>query len=212
MDIIITTNWEYLDKDVYHGNCTDRLSDKWVLDSLRLAKALEKEEFNYVFCSDIGYRRTTTDIIFEQLRDKDFQIIVDQNLREKNAEICPILLWEKKEEWTKDSAEQRQILNRLFIKSDVISYENNWADETDDQVRLRCKTFLIDLFKHYPSDAKIVIVGNPIFNSFLIATFLLRERDQINYLAARCSISRFTFRDWRSKGISFNEIWHLYWA
>ena len=84
MELIITCNGEHVNTHCSTlGHCNDRLSDKGVLDSLRLAQALKKEKIDFIFCSDIGFRRTTTDLVFETLENDRFQIIVDPRIREK---------------------------------------------------------------------------------------------------------------------------------
>ena len=89
MRIILTCNGEYINAHCPSlGHCNDRLSEKGILSSLRLAKELKNQIFDYIFCSDFGYRRTTTDLIVEELIYKNCKIIVDANLREKDAEIC----------------------------------------------------------------------------------------------------------------------------
>lgn len=84
MELIITCNGEHINTHCSTlGHCNDRLSDKGVLDSLRLAQALKKEKIDFIFCSDIGFRRITTDLVFETLENDRFQIIVDPRIREK---------------------------------------------------------------------------------------------------------------------------------
>ena len=80
MELIITCNGEHVNTHCSTlGHCNDRLSDKGVLDSLRLAQALKKEKIDFIFCSDIGFRRTTTDLVF------DFRSSLIQEL-EKNEQ------------------------------------------------------------------------------------------------------------------------------
>ena len=212
MEIVLTSNWEYINahnKSV--GHCDDRLSDRGILDSIRLSKALKDEHFSFIFCSEIWFRRTTADLVFENLVDKNLQIIIDQNLREKDADLCPNLTREELLRG-KVTTEQTEIVDRLFVKSSAVSYETSPIHETDDQVRVRCKKFLIYLIKHYPSDAKVLVVGNPIFNSYLLALLAGREWFEKDYLSSYCSLSNILYRDnmWRLSAI--NERQHLYGA
>ena len=175
MELIITCNGEHINTHCSTlGHCNDRLSDKGVLDSLRLAQALKKEKIDFIFCSDIGFRRTTTDLVFETLENDRFQIIVDPRIREKWAEICTKLTRETFENTTGNNPEQVKLLSRLFIKSDTVEHSQT-IEETWDQVRERCKLFLRELTKTYPSSSRILIVGNPIINSAIIATLLKKE-------------------------------------
>ena len=96
-------------------------------------------------------------MVFEELTDKNLQIIVDQNLREKSAKLCPDITREALLRGT-PTTEETEIANRLFVKSTAVNYTPAPENETDDQVRTRCKKFLIYLVKHYPSDAKVLVV------------------------------------------------------
>jgi len=101
-----------------------------------------------------------------------FQIIVDPNLREKDADICNNLTKENllKQEKTIES-NNTEILNRLFIKQDSIGGLQN-TSESQNQVLSRVQAFLHDLTHQYPSTAKVLVVGSPIVNSYLITLLL----------------------------------------
>lgn len=212
MEIFLTSNWEYINThNKAVGHCDDRLSDRGVLDSLRLAKALKNEHFNFLFCSEIWFRRTTSDLVFEELIDKNIQIVIDQNLREKDAELCPKLTREELLRG-KPTTEQTDIVDRLFVKTSAVSYDPPQKEESDEQVRTRCKKFLIYLIKHYPTEANVLVVGNPVYNSYLLALLAWRPWLEKDYLSSYCSLSRITYRDnmWRLSIINKRE--HLYWA
>lgn len=210
MELIITCNGEHINTHCSTlGHCNDRLSEKGIRDSLRLAKALEKEKIDFIFCSDIGFRRTTTDLVFETLEHDSFKIIVDPRIREKGAEICSKLTRENFEKSSETNPEQARILSRLFIKSDTVEHSPT-RDENSDQLRLRCQSFLQDLVKTYPSQAKILIVGNPIVNSFLIALLMNQEGKEDSFLTPPCSLSHYRFRENRRETLYFNHIDHLY--
>lgn len=212
MEIILTCNGEHINTHCSTlGHCNDRLSDKGILDSLRLAKALKNEKIEFIFCSDIGFRRTTTDLLFESLKEHHFQVIVDPRIREKGAEICTHLTKENLAKAWESDPEQAKILSRLFIKSDTVEHCDA-SHEQSEQVRERCKAFIHDLVKTYPSNAKILIVGNPIVNSHLIALLLKEEGSEDKFLTPQCSISRYRFRGGRWETVVFNVVKHLYWA
>lgn len=212
MEIILTCNGEHINTHCSTlGHCNDRLSDRGILDSLRLAKALKDEKIEFIFCSDIGFRRTTTDLLFESLKDTPFQVIVDPRIREKGAEICSHLTKENLEKAGESDPEQAKILSRLFIKIDTVEHCDT-SHEKDEEVRERCKDFIHDLTKTYPSNAKVLIVGNPIINSYFIASLLNQEGKEDRFLTPQCSISRYRFRGWRRETVVFNIIDHLHSA
>ena len=64
--------------------------------------------------------------------------------------------------------ENAQIISRLFIRNDSIPSEKK-NSETIEEVLVRSQKFLHQLLHTYPSSANILIVGNPIINSFIIA-------------------------------------------
>lgn len=210
MQLIITCNGDHINTHYATlGKCNDRLSEKWILESLRLAKALKEEEFDFIFCSDFWYRRTTADLIVQELVHQHFQIIVDPNLREKDADICNNLTKENllKQEKTIES-NNTEILNRLFIKQDSIGGLQN-TSESQNEVLSRVQAFLHDLTHQYPSTAKVLVVGSPIVNSYLI-TLLLWKEDSMCAVTTPCSISRFQRLNERWIQESFNERQHLY--
>lgn len=210
MKITITCNGEYINTHYSTlGRCSDRLSERGILESLRLAQALKNEHFDFIFCSDFGYRRTTTDLIVEELKEQQFKIIVDTHLREKDAETCSQLTKENLIKHHSDSQEQNQILSRLFIKSESIPTLSN-TTETEKEVIKRCEFFINQLVHTYPSNSHILIIGNPIINSFLIAT-LLWENDYTQYITSPCSLSKFISNNGNRTKLSFNERQHLYW-
>ena len=210
MELILSCNGQHINEHwVNIGHCNDRLSDKWIIASIRLAKVLKEEPIDFIFCSDIGDRRTTADLVAEELEEDKFHIIVDLGLREKSAEICgPEKKKHIKNTWGTDP-EQNEILHRLFIKSET---RESWIrlDETDQQVRERAKKFLRKLTKEYPSWALTLVIGNPIFNSFLVACILGQEGKEYNYITDPCSISRFLFREDKWHLIDFNNVKHLH--
>ena len=211
MEIILTCNGEHINTHCTTlGHCNDRLSEKGILESLRLAQALKDEKIDFIFCSDIGFRRTTTDLVFSTLTDKGFKIIVDPNIRELWAEICTNLTKENLEKLNADDPEQTAILNRLFIKTDTIEHSQT-RDENHEQVYDRCKLFINELTKRYPSNAKILIVGNPIVNSILITLLLKRKWEESKYISIPCSISRLQYRENKRALSSFNQTSHLHW-
>jgi hypothetical protein len=57
-----------------------------------------------------------------------------------------------------------------------------------------------------------LVVGNPIFNSYLLALLSGREWSEKDYLSSYCSLSYILYRDnmWRLSDI--NERQHLYGA
>lgn len=210
MELILTSNGEHINTHCSTlGRCSDRLSEKGILDSLRLAKALSDQHFDFIFCSDIGFRRTTTDLIVESLDCEDYQIIVDPKLREKDAEICSHLTRESFEKAGSSDPEQAKILSRLFIKSDSIEHSEG-SHESNEQLRERCQDFLQELIKTYPSEAKILIVGNPTLNSFLIALIQEEIGKEIQYFAPACALSHFRFRSGRWEILNLNQTEHLY--
>lgn len=210
MELILTSNGEYINTHCSTlGRCSDRLSEKGILDSLRLAKAISDQHFDFIFCSDIGFRRTTTDLVVESLKHDNFQIIVDPKIREKGAEICSHLTRETFEKTWESDPEQAKILSRLFIKTDSVEH-TPMLDETNDQVRERCQQFLQDLIKSYPRDSKILIVGNPIVNSILVALMLKKEGKEYRFLCSPCSLSSYRFLDQKREMLKFNELNHLY--
>ena len=146
MQLIITCNGDHINTHYATlGKCNDRLSEKWILESLRLAKALKEEEFDFIFCSDFWYRRTTADLIVQELVHQHFQIIVDPNLREKDADICNNLTKEHLfNQEKKIGANPTDILNRLFIKQDGMSGFLN-SNESQNEVLSRVQAFLWDL-------------------------------------------------------------------
>lgn len=211
MELILSCNGEHINTHcttLWH--CNDRLSDKGILDSLRLAGALKNEKIDFIFCSDIGFRRTTTDLIFSSLTDKSFQIIVDPNIREIWAEICSHLTRENLEKFGNDDPEQAAILSRLFIKSDTVEHSETKFEQSE-QVYERCKVFVNELTKQYPSNAKVLIVGNPIVNSILISLLLKKKWEDSKFITIPCSITRFQHRANKRNLISFNQTEHLHW-
>lgn len=210
MQLVITCNGDHINThSTTLGKCNDRLSEKWVLESLRLAKALREEQFDFIFCSDFGYRRTTADLIVEELEHKNFHIIVDSNLREKDADICDKLTKEHLfNQEKKIGANPTDILNRLFIKQDGMSGFLN-SNESQNEVLSRVQAFLWDLTHHYPSNASVLVVGSPIVNSYLIS-LLLGKQDSMCSVTTPCSISRFQHLNERWIQQSFNERQHLY--
>lgn len=209
MELLLTSNGEHINTHCSTlGRCSDRLSDKGIQDSLRLAKALEREKIDFIFCSDIGFRRTTADLIVEQLKSSRFQIIVDSRIREKGAEICSHLTKETFEKAGESDPEQAKILSRLFIKTDSVVHTPG-TEESDDQLRSRSADFLNELSKTYPSDATLLVIGNPIFNSFFISLLKGESTREFQYLAPACALSRFRFRGGRREILSINQIDHL---
>ena len=199
MELLITCNGEHINTHCSTlGHCNDRLSEKGIRDSIRLAQLLKKEKIDFIFCSDIGFRRTTTDLIFECLEYDTFKIIVDPRIREKWAEICSKLTRETFEQSKETNPEQAKILSRLFIKSDSVEH-SNMLNETTEDLRDRCQLFLHDLTKTYPREATILIVGNPIVNSFLIALLLKQEGKETQFLTPPCSLSRYRFREKKTR-------------
>lgn len=209
MHLLITCNGEHINTHCPHlGQCSDRLSDKGILDSLRLANKLQDQHFDFIFCSDFGFRRTSTDLIVDTLKEKSFQIIVDPNIREKDAEICNQLTRENLIKHTNETPEDTSILSRLFIKSDHLPTHNN-RNENEQQVLSRAQQFIQDLQHNYPSQAKILLVGNPIINSFLIS-LLLGKKDYLTHITSPCSLSSYHSIQGRRVEDYFNERQHLY--
>lgn len=209
MHITLTCNGEYVNAHCTSlGHCNDRLSDRGILSSLRLAKELKNQIFDYIFCSDFGYRRTTTDLIVEELTYKDSKIIVDANLREKDADICTQKIKENLRQSSDPHPDNSQIISRLFIKSDIVPSDHK-TSETTEQVLIRAQNFLHTLFHHYPSSANILIVGNPIINSFLIAQ-LKGDSNFTQHITSPCSISTYEQKGNRWRELSFNDISHLH--
>lgn len=209
MHITLTCNGEYINAHCWSlWHCNDRLSEKWVLTSLRLAKALKNQIFDYIFCSDFGYRRTTTDLIVEELIYKESKIIVDANLREKDADICTQKIKETLKITGGSNPENAQIISRLFIRSDSIPTERK-NSETIEEVLIRSQKFLHQLLHTYPSSANILIVGSPIINSFIIAQ-LKWESAFTKYITSPCSLSEYDQREQVRKEIRFNSIQHLH--
>lgn len=177
MEIIFVCNGNSLNTKIGStGFCSDRLSETGVFQSLKLAKKLKDIPIDFVFCSDIGYRRTTTDYIVQELSHQDFQIHVDPRVREKNAENCSHLIKEflNKQEETETPA-NRVVLDRLFIKSDL-SIDQPLNNETDNELTERASSFISFLLKTYPSNSTLLIVGSRVINSFMIK-LLLRSND-----------------------------------
>ncbi len=212
MELLLTCNGEHINTHCSTlGHCNDRLSEKGILDSIRLAQAIKDQKFDFIFCSDIGFRRTTTDLVVEFLQHEQYQIVVDPRLREKGAEICTHLTRETFEKTGESDPEQARILSRLFIKTESIEH-TPIQDETTDQVRERCQQFLQDLMKNYPRSSKILIVGNPIVNSILVALMLKKEGKEHHFLTPPCSLSSYRFLDQKRETLKFNELHHLYGA
>ena len=211
MELLITCNGEHINTHCSTlGHCNDRLSEKGIRDSIRLAQILKKEKIDFIFCSDIGFRRTTTDLIFECLEYDTFKIIVDPRIREKWAEICSKLTRETFEKSSENNPEQAKILSRLFIKSDSVEH-SNILNESIEDLRDRCQLFLNDLIKTYPREATVLIVGNPIVNSFLIALLLKQEGKESQFLTPPCSLSHYRFREKKRETLYINKLNHLYW-
>lgn len=209
MRIILTCNGEYINAHCPSlGHCNDRLSEKGILSSLRLAKELKNQIFDYIFCSDFGYRRTTTDLIVEELIYKNCKIIVDANLREKDAEICTQKIKENLIQSSDSHPESSQIISRLFIKSDTVPTTKN-TSESSEQVLIRTQNFLHQLFHNYPSSSTILIVGNPIINSFIIAQ-LRGSSNFTQYITSPCSLSEYEQKGNNWQQLRFNDISHLY--
>lgn len=54
MEVIITANGEHENAHCLNlGHCTDRLSEKGMIESFRLAKTIQQEKIDFIFCSDI---------------------------------------------------------------------------------------------------------------------------------------------------------------
>ncbi len=209
MHITLTCNGEYVNAHCWSlWHCNDRLSEKGILTSLRLAKELKNQIFDYIFCSDFGFRRTTTDIIVEQLIYKESKIIVDANLREKDADICTQKIKENMKIAGDPNPENTQIISRLFIRSDSIPSEKK-NSETIEEVLVRSQKFLHQLLHTYPSSANILIVGSPIINSFIIAQ-LKWESTFTKYITSPCSLSEYDQMGQKRKEIRFNNIQHLH--
>ncbi|MDO4713248.1 MAG: histidine phosphatase family protein [bacterium] len=209
MQLLITCNGEHINTHCPDlGRCTDRLSDKGILESLRLAHRLKDQHFDFIFCSDFGFRRTSTDLIVEALRHKQFQIIVDPNMREKDAEICTQLTKDTLIKHSENNPEDSSILSRLFIKNDHLP-SHTTTNETQEQVLARAKQVIYDLLHHYPSEAHILLVGNPIINSFLIS-ILLGKKDYLGRITSPCSLSSYRSVQERWIEESFNMREHLY--
>lgn len=174
MKITLICNGNVLNSDKSSiGFCNDRLSETGVFQSLKLAKLLKSENIDFIFCSDIGYRRTTTDYITRELENQNFQIYVDPRVREKNAEICSHLLKEYLMQKTDHpDPGERVILNRLFIKSEERMMTSDGNAETEEQVAERAANFIFYLQKTYPSQSHILIVGNKIINAYLTKSLL----------------------------------------
>ena len=209
MRIILTCNGEYINAHCPSlGHCNDRLSEKGILSSLRLAKELKNQIFDYIFCSDFGYRRTTTDLIVEELIYKNCKITVDANLREKDAEICTQKIKENLTQSSDPHPESSQIISRLFIKSDIVPTTKN-TSESSEQVLIRAQNFLHQLFHNYPSSSTVLIVGNPIINSFIIAQ-LRGSSNFTQYITSPCSLSEYEQKGNNWQQLRFNDISHLY--
>lgn len=209
MHITLTCNGEYINAHCPSlGHCNDRLSERGILSSLRLAKELKNQIFDYIFCSDFGYRRTTTDLIVEELIYKNCKIIVDANLREKDAEICTQKIKENLTQSSDPHPESRQIISRLFIKSDIAPTTKN-TSESSEQVLIRAQNFLHQLFHNYPSSSTVLIVGNPIINSFIIAK-LRGSANFTQYITSPCSLSEYEQKGNNWQQLRFNDISHLY--
>ena len=134
MELLITCNGEHINTHCSTlGHCNDRLSEKGIRDSIRLAQLLKKEKIDFIFCSDIGFRRTTTDLIFECLEYDTFKIIVDPRIREKWAEICSKLTRETFEQSKETNPEQAKILSHLFIKSDSVEHSTMLNETIEDK-------------------------------------------------------------------------------
>ena len=92
--------------------------------------------------------------------------------REKDADICNNLTKENLLKQEKNiESNNTEILNRLFIKQDSIGGLQN-TSESQNQVLARVQAFLHDLTHQYPSTAKVLVVGSPIVNSYLITLLL----------------------------------------
>ncbi len=212
MELLLTSNGEHINTHCSTlGRCSDRLSDKGILDSLRLAKVLQQEKIDFIFCSDIGFRRTTADLIVEHLKIQRFQIIVDSRIREKGAEICSHLTKENFEKSSQSNPEQAKILSRLFIKSDSVVHTPG-TEESDEEVRIRLKSFLNELVKTYPRNATLLIIGNPILNSFLISLIKGEVGKELQYFAPACALSHFRLRTEKWEVVGINQTEHLYGA
>lgn len=210
MEVIITANGEHENAHCLNlGHCTDRLSEKGMIESFRLAKTIQQEKIDFIFCSDIWFRRTTTDLVLETLKNQAPQIVVDPRLREKWAEICTHLTKENFEITSDSTPEQREILNRLFIKTDIMPHPTP-KNESSEQVYERCKNFLNELTKQYPSSSKILIVWNPIVNWHLISLMKKKENNENSFLTTPCSISRYLYRGNHREEKEFNSTSHLH--
>lgn len=173
-----------------------------------MAKELKNQTFDFIFCSDFGFRRTTADLIVEELTYKDSKIIVDERLREKDADICNHIVKEKMKTSYDSHPESEQILSRLFIKTESIPADTR-GSETIEEVLNRSLDFLSDLLHHYPSESRVLIVGNPIINSFIISN-IKGEKEFTKYITSPCSLSSYEKRAERWIEHFFNQRDHLY--
>ena len=173
MKIIFICNGNVLNvNSEFTGLCNDRLSETGVFQSMKLAQTLADFPIDFIFCSDIGYRRTTTDFIINELKKDNFSIYIDQRVREKNAEICSHLLKEYlMQQSNVVDSKDRVILDRLFIKTEADNVQIN-NNESDQDLMQRASSFIGELLKTYPSDSTILIVGNKIINAFMIKVLL----------------------------------------
>lgn len=173
-----------------------------------MAKELKNQTFDFIFCSDFGFRRTTADLIVEEMSYKESKIIVDENLREKDADICNHITRENLRVSQDPHPESSQIISRLFIKTESVPADVR-GSETTEEVLKRALAFLSDLVHNYPSDARILVVGNPIINSFIIAN-IKGEKEFTKYIASPCSLSLYEKRGERRIEKIFNHRDHLY--
>jgi broad specificity phosphatase PhoE len=145
MKLIITRHGETTDNinDLVSGHLQGKLTENGIRQAKLLAKRLEKEKIDFIYCSDL---QRTKDTVFEILKSHKVPVIYDPLLREKTQGIYD---GKSNQEYQSHRDKSRHIARWRPEKGE------NFYD-----VKNRAKKFVDKLFLNHKSSDTILVVSH----------------------------------------------------